>query len=45
MTGTVSVYEAKALLDRLLIAQRLIEGMPLLTVDPLIEHYPVQTIW
>lgn len=31
--------------DRLLIAQSLIEGMPLVTVDPLIVRYPVQTIW
>ncbi len=31
--------------DRLLIAQSLVEGMPLITVDPLIIRYPVQTIW
>lgn len=31
--------------DRLLIAQSLIEGMPLVTVEPLIVRYPVQTIW
>ena len=31
--------------DRLLIAQSLVEGMPLVTSDPLIQHYPVQTIW
>ena len=31
--------------DRLLIAQSLIEGMPLITVDPPIVRYPVQTIW
>ena len=31
--------------DRLLIAQSLTEGMPLVTVDPLIVRYPVQTIW
>ncbi len=31
--------------DRLLIAQSLIEGMPLVTRDPLITQYPLQTIW
>lgn len=31
--------------DRVLIAQSLLEGIPLLTVDPLIVRYPVQTIW
>ncbi|MEI2688395.1 MAG: type II toxin-antitoxin system VapC family toxin [Anaerolineae bacterium] len=31
--------------DRLLVAQSLIEGVPLITSDPLIRQYPVQTIW
>lgn len=31
--------------DRLLIAQSLVEGMPLVFSDPLIQHYPVQTFW
>jgi len=31
--------------DRLLVAQSLIENLPLLSIDPLIRHYPIQTIW
>jgi len=31
--------------DRLLIAQSLIENLPLLSIDPLIRQYAVQTIW
>ncbi len=31
--------------DRMLIAQALVEGMPLLTPDPRIRAYDVQTIW
>ena len=31
--------------DRILIAQSNIEKMPLLTIDPLISQYSVQTIW
>jgi PIN domain nuclease of toxin-antitoxin system len=31
--------------DRLLVAQAQIEGMPILTVDPAISRYDVETIW
>ena len=31
--------------DRILIAQAQIENIPILTIDWLIEQYPVQTIW
>ena len=31
--------------DRLLVAQSMLEGMPLLTPDPQIAKYSVQTIW
>lgn len=31
--------------DRLLVAQAQIEGLPILTVDPAISRYDVETIW
>ncbi len=31
--------------DRMLVAQAIVEGLPLLTVDTKIPRYPVQTIW
>lgn len=31
--------------DRLLIAQAQLEGLPILTIDPEIQKYEVQTIW
>lgn len=31
--------------DRLLIAHAIHEGLPIVTPDPLIEQYPVRTIW
>jgi PIN domain nuclease of toxin-antitoxin system len=31
--------------DRLLIAQSVEEGLPIITADPIIERYPVQIIW
>jgi PIN domain nuclease of toxin-antitoxin system len=31
--------------DRILIAQSLEENLPLVTVDPVFERYPVQLIW
>jgi PIN domain nuclease of toxin-antitoxin system len=31
--------------DRLLVAQAQVEGLPLLTADPLIARYDVETIW
>jgi PIN domain nuclease of toxin-antitoxin system len=31
--------------DRLLVAQSVAEGAPILTPDPLIARYPVQTLW
>ena len=31
--------------DRLLIAQAQLEGLPILTLDPEIKKYPVETIW
>jgi PIN domain nuclease of toxin-antitoxin system len=31
--------------DRMLIAQALVEKVPIITVDPVFAHYPVQTIW
>jgi len=31
--------------DRILIAQSLEEGLPLVTADPLFDRYPIQMIW
>lgn len=31
--------------DRLLIAQAVIENMPIITIDPMIAQYNVQVIW
>lgn len=31
--------------DRLLVSQALAEGVPVLTADPFITRYPVETIW
>jgi PIN domain nuclease of toxin-antitoxin system len=31
--------------DRILVAQSIEEGWPLVTADSIFEHYPVQTIW
>ena len=31
--------------DRMLVAQAQIEGLPILTADPAISHYDVETIW
>lgn len=31
--------------DRLLAAQSLLEGIPLLTADPALAHFGIQTIW
>jgi PIN domain nuclease of toxin-antitoxin system len=31
--------------DRLLVAQSQLENLPILTGDPLIAQYPVETIW
>ncbi len=31
--------------DRLLVAQSQLEGLPILTVDPVIARYEVETIW
>ena len=31
--------------DRILIAQSLEEGLPLVTADPLFDRYPIQVIW
>jgi PIN domain nuclease of toxin-antitoxin system len=31
--------------DRLLVAQALSDGIPVVTCDPLVARYPIQTIW
>lgn len=31
--------------DRLLIAQALIEGLPIVSADPAFDNYPIQRIW
>ena len=31
--------------DRILVAQSLVEQLPILTIDPLIAQYPVVTVW
>ena len=31
--------------DRLLVAQSMTEGMPLMSRDPAMSHYPVEVIW
>jgi Uncharacterized protein conserved in bacteria len=31
--------------DRMLVAQAQIEGLPILTADPAISRYDVETIW
>ena len=33
------------LFDRLLVAQSLVEGFPLITGDPLMRKYPIKIIW
>jgi PIN domain nuclease of toxin-antitoxin system len=42
-------HEAAALhrdpFDRMLICQAIMEGMTLVTPDPLITQYPVATVW
>jgi PIN domain nuclease of toxin-antitoxin system len=48
-THVLGVYRLPPLhrdpFDRLLIAQSRLEALPILTVDPLIRQYEVQTIW
>ena len=31
--------------DRLLIAQAMVEGLPVISVDAAFDHYPVRRIW
>ena len=31
--------------DRILVAQSMVEKLPLITSDPIFEHYPVELIW
>lgn len=31
--------------DRLLIAQAIVEGMPIVSVDPAFDAYPIRRIW
>lgn len=31
--------------DRMLVAQALVDGVPIVTVDPLLARYPIQIIW
>jgi PIN domain nuclease of toxin-antitoxin system len=31
--------------DRLLVAQAMVENIPILSNDPLISQYPIQVIW
>jgi len=31
--------------DRMLIAQGQIEGLPIVTSDPVFKHYPVELVW
>lgn len=31
--------------DRLLVAQALVEGLPVVSVDPNISRYPIETVW
>jgi PIN domain nuclease of toxin-antitoxin system len=49
LSHTLHVYTLPALhrdpFDRLLVAQSQLEQLPILTADPLIQQYSVQTIW
>jgi PIN domain nuclease of toxin-antitoxin system len=49
LVHTLGVYRLPLLhrdpFDRLLVAQSQLEQMPLLTADPLITQYSVQTLW
>jgi PIN domain nuclease of toxin-antitoxin system len=49
LSHTLHVYTLPALhrdpFDRLLVAQSQLEQLPILTADPLIQQYNVQTIW
>ena len=49
LSHTLHVYMLPALhrdpFDRLLVAQSQLEQLPILTADPLIRQYSVQTIW
>lgn len=31
--------------DRLLIAQALTEGLPIVSIDPAFDHYPIERLW
>jgi len=42
--GTLNHYH-KDPFDRLLIAQSITEKIPILSIDKLLDHYPVQRIW
>lgn len=49
MAHALHVYELPAYhrdpFDRLLVAQALLEGIPIVTADPEIARYPVEVIW
>ena len=49
LSHTLHVYSLPALhrdpFDRLLVAQSQLEQLPMLTADPLIQQYSVQTLW
>ena len=49
VSHTLGVYRLPLLhrdpFDRLLVAQSQLEDLPILTIDPLIAQYEVQTIW
>lgn len=49
MAHALHVYELPAHhrdpFDRLLVAQALLEGIPIVTADPEIARYPVEVIW
>jgi PIN domain nuclease of toxin-antitoxin system len=49
LSHTLYVYTLPSLhrdpFDRLLVAQSHLEHLPILTVDPLIQQYAVETIW
>src|SRR5205823_11116823 len=38
-------YHHKDPFDRLLVGQALVEGMPLVSVDPRLDQYPITRLW
>ncbi len=42
---TTLPFHHKDPFDRLLIAQALVEGIPIISGDPVLDSYPIQRLW